>query len=140
MTCSVSWLQQPHSIVQRRLMAGNIPQLRGEARVGRPSPLVDSKEGGAGDAEEKSESTADDSTEERDSPEESERSLETRSDEEEDSSEAGGKTSSTAGNDKTEEGRKEMQRTERPLTALLVQCKVRLYTHPSFSLASWVLY
>uniref|UniRef100_A0A4W5LUP4 Nuclear receptor interacting protein 2 n=1 Tax=Hucho hucho TaxID=62062 RepID=A0A4W5LUP4_9TELE len=109
---------QPHSIVQRRLMAGNITQLRGEARAGRPSPLVDSKEGGAGDAEEKSESTADDSTEERDSPEESERSLETRSDEEEDSSEAGGRTSSTAGNDKTEEGR-----TERPLTALLVQCK-----------------
>ncbi|XP_024228551.1 nuclear receptor-interacting protein 2 [Oncorhynchus tshawytscha] len=103
---------QPHSIVQRRLMAGNITQLRGEARVGRPSPLVDSKEGGAGDAEEKSESTADDSTEE------SERSLETRSDEEEDSSEAGGKTSSTAENDKTEEGRK-----ERPLTTLLVQCK-----------------
>ncbi|XP_024232998.1 nuclear receptor-interacting protein 2 [Oncorhynchus tshawytscha] len=116
---------QPHSIVQRRLMAGNITQLRGEARVGRPSPLVDSKEGGAGDAEEKSESTADDSTEERDSPEESERSLETRSDEEEeeDSSEAGGKTSSTAGNDKTEEGRKERQRTERHLTTLLVQCK-----------------
>ncbi|XP_038833641.1 nuclear receptor-interacting protein 2-like [Salvelinus namaycush] len=109
---------QPHSIVQRRLMAGNIPQLRGEAHVGRPSPLVDSKEGGAGDAEEKSESTADDSTEERDSPEESERSLETRSDEEEDSSEAGGKTSSTAGNHKTEEGRKES-----PLTALLIQCK-----------------
>lgn len=121
MTCSVSWLQQPHSIVQRRLMAGNIPQLRGEARVGRPSPLVDSKEGGAGDAEEKSESTADDSTEE------SERSLETRSDEEEDSSEAGGKTSSTAGNDKTEEGRK-----DRPLTTLLVQCKVRFNIHPSF--------
>eukprot|EP00063_Salmo_salar_P088965 XP_014063800.1 PREDICTED: nuclear receptor-interacting protein 2-like [Salmo salar] len=103
---------QPHSIVQRRLMAGNITQLRDEARVGRPSPLVDSKEGGGGDAEEKSESTADDSTEE------SERSLETRSDEEEDSSEAGGKTSSTAGNDKTEEGRK-----DRPLTTLLVQCK-----------------
>uniref|UniRef100_A0A8C7TW40 Aspartic peptidase DDI1-type domain-containing protein n=1 Tax=Oncorhynchus mykiss TaxID=8022 RepID=A0A8C7TW40_ONCMY len=110
---------QPHSIVQRRLMAGNITQLRGEARVGRPSPLVDSKEGGSGDVEEKSESTADDSTEERDSPEESERSLETRSDEEEeDSSEAGGKTSSTAGNDKTEE-----RRTERHLTTLLVQCK-----------------
>ncbi|CDQ84418.1 unnamed protein product [Oncorhynchus mykiss] len=102
-------------------MAGNITQLRGEARVGRPSPLVDSKEGGSGDVEEKSESTADDSTEERDSPEESERSLETRSDEEEeeeDSSEAGGKTSSTAGNDKTEE-----RRTERHLTTLLVQCK-----------------
>ena len=110
-------------------MAGNITQLRGEARVGRPSPLVDSKEGGAGDAEEKSESTADDSTEE------SERSLETRSDEEEDSSEAGGKTSSTAGNDKTEERRK-----ERPLTTLLVQCKVHFNTHPSFISASWVFY
>ncbi|CAB1345958.1 unnamed protein product [Coregonus sp. 'balchen'] len=92
---------------------------------GDPRPWSTARMGGAGDAEEKSESTAEDSTEERDSPEESERSLETRSDEEEeeDSSEAGGKSSSTAGNDKTEEGRKERQRTERPLTALLVQCK-----------------
>ncbi|XP_010885456.1 nuclear receptor-interacting protein 2 [Esox lucius] len=116
---------QPHSIVQRRLMAGNIPQLRGEARVGRPSPLVDSKEGGAGEAEERSESTAEDSTEERESPEESERSLETRSDEEEeeDSSKVIGKSSSAAGNDETDEGREESHRTESNLTALLVQCK-----------------
>ncbi|KAL0962897.1 hypothetical protein UPYG_G00346870 [Umbra pygmaea] len=114
---------QPHSIVQRRLLAGNITQLRGEARVGKPSPLVDSKEGGPGEAEERSESTADDSTEERESPEESERSLETRSDEEEDdeeedSCEAGGKKSSTAGHYEPEEDRK-----ERPLTALVIQCK-----------------
>ncbi|KAJ8007038.1 hypothetical protein DPEC_G00113420 [Dallia pectoralis] len=116
---------QPHSIVQRRLMAGNITQLRSEARVGRPSPLVDSKEGGAGEAEEVSESTAEDSTEERESPEENVRSLETRSDEEEekDAGEVGGKSSSTAGNDQTDEGRKKRHRTESNLTTLLVQCK-----------------
>ncbi|KAI3366630.1 hypothetical protein L3Q82_009315 [Scortum barcoo] len=81
---------QPHSIVQRRLLEGNITRLRGEARDPSArvrSPLADTKDGPA-DAEERSESTADDSTEERESLEESERSL--RSDEEDDSSEAGG--------------------------------------------------
>uniref|UniRef100_A0A3Q3VZY4 Uncharacterized protein n=1 Tax=Mola mola TaxID=94237 RepID=A0A3Q3VZY4_MOLML len=105
---------QPHSIVQRRLLEGNITRLRGEAqdlsaRV--RSPLADTKDGHA-DAEEKSESTADDSTEERESLEESERSL--RSDEEDDSSEAGAKQTA--------------EKTEGPgssslLTALVVQCK-----------------
>lgn len=104
---------QPHSIVQRRLLEGNITRLRGEARDpnGRVrSPLADNKDGAA-DAEEKSESTAEDSTEERESLEESERSL--RSDEEDDSSEAGARPTG----EKTEG-------TERStLTALLVQCK-----------------
>ncbi|XP_046878930.1 nuclear receptor-interacting protein 2 isoform X2 [Hypomesus transpacificus] len=123
---------QPHSIVQRRLLEGNMTRLRGEAgdlnsRV--RSPLADNKEGG--DAEERSESTADDSTEERESPEESERSL--RSDEEDDSSEARGKSGpdearQTAGADQTDEGTEERQGMERSgslstLTALLVQCK-----------------
>lgn len=100
--------KQPHSIVQRRLLEGNITRLRGEARdaSGRVrSPLADTKDGQA-DAEERSESTADDSTEERESLEESERSL--RSDEEDDSSEAA--ASRAAGKAK--------------LTALVVQCKV----------------
>lgn len=123
---------QPHSIVQRRLLEGNITRLRGEARDLNErvrSPLADSKEGG--DAEERSESTADDSTEERESPEESERSL--RSDEEDDSSETGGKTGTdearqTAGGEGTEEGMKERRTRERSgslsaLSALLVQCK-----------------
>ncbi|XP_076015970.1 nuclear receptor-interacting protein 2 [Genypterus blacodes] len=88
---------QPHSIVQRRLLEGNITRLRGEAKDASGqirSPLADSKDGGGGDAEERSESTADDSTEERESLEESERSL--RSDEEEDdSSEAGARQTGT---------------------------------------------
>ncbi|KAM4614812.1 nuclear receptor-interacting protein 2 [Polymixia lowei] len=103
---------QPHSIVQRRLLEGNIPRLRGEARDPSArvrSPLADNKDGGAGDAEERSESTADDSTEERESPEESERSL--RSDDEDDSSEAG----ATQTAEKTEG--------TTPLTALLIECK-----------------
>lgn len=98
---------QPHSIVQRRLLEGNITRLRGEARDPNArvrSPLADTKDGPA-DAEERSESTADDSTEERESLEESERSL--RSDEEDDSSEAG--------------ARQTAQKSQ--VTALLVQCK-----------------
>lgn len=105
---------QPHSIVQRRLLEGNITRLRGEgardpgARV--RSPLADNKDGAGGEAEERSESTADDSTEERESLEESERSL--RSDEDDESSEAaaarprGGATDGHG-----------------LLTALVVQCK-----------------
>lgn len=105
---------QPHSIVQRRLLEGNITRLRGEARDPSArvrSPLADTKDGPA-DPEERSESTADDSTEERESLEESERSL--RSDEEDDSSEAGARQTA----EKTEG-------TESPtlLTALVVQCK-----------------
>ncbi|XP_062239147.1 nuclear receptor-interacting protein 2 [Platichthys flesus] len=105
---------QPHSIVQRRLMEGNITRLRGEARdtSGRiRSPLADSKDGPA-DPEEKSESTADDSTEERESLEESERSL--RSDEEDDSSEAGARPGAEKG---------EVTERSALLTALVVQCK-----------------
>ncbi|KAI7791897.1 nuclear receptor-interacting protein 2 [Triplophysa rosa] len=97
---------QPHSIVQRRLLEGNIPRLRGEARDTPShirSPLVDSKEGG--EPEERSESTVDDSTEERESPEESEKSL--RSDEDED----------------YEEDRKKVGESASNLSALVVQCK-----------------
>ncbi|KAM7367240.1 hypothetical protein PAMP_015156 [Pampus punctatissimus] len=105
---------QPHSIVQRRLLEGNITRLRGEARDQSNrvrSPLADTKDGPA-DAEEKSESTADDSTEERESLEESERSL--RSDEEDDSSEAGARQTA----EKTE-GTEGLTL----LTSLVVQCK-----------------
>uniref|UniRef100_UPI0037E83940 nuclear receptor-interacting protein 2 n=1 Tax=Semicossyphus pulcher TaxID=241346 RepID=UPI0037E83940 len=104
---------QPHSIVQRRLLEGNITRLRGDARdPGRVrSPLADNKDGAA-DAEEKSESTADDSTEERESLEESERSL--RSDEEDDSSEAGARQSAE---------KSEGTESSTLLTALVVQCK-----------------
>ncbi|XP_050963744.1 nuclear receptor-interacting protein 2 [Labeo rohita] len=121
---------QPHSIVQRRLLEGNIPRLRGEARDVPShvrSPLADSKEGG--EPEERSESTVDDSTEERESPEESEKSL--RSDEDEDdedegdSSDAGGKTESKQKNkmeDETKKGLKEGERAS-TLSALVVQCK-----------------
>ncbi|XP_054620447.1 nuclear receptor-interacting protein 2 [Dunckerocampus dactyliophorus] len=62
---------QPHSIVQRRLLEGNITRLRGEARdpgARVRSPLADTKdedEDGRGDGEERSESTADSSAEER---------------------------------------------------------------------------
>ncbi|KAA0721021.1 Nuclear receptor-interacting protein 2 [Triplophysa tibetana] len=97
---------QPHSIVQRRLLEGNIPRLRGEAWDNPShvrSPLVDSKEGG--EPEERSESTVDDSTEERESPEESEKSL--RSDEDEDN----------------EEDRKKVGERASNLSALVVQCK-----------------
>lgn len=107
---------QPHSIVQRRLLEGNITRLRGEGRdpSGRVrSPLADTKDGPA-DAEERSESTADDSTEERESLEESERSL--RSDEEDDSSEAGARQTA-----------EKSEATDSPtlLAALVVQCKCR---------------
>ncbi|KAM9845561.1 nuclear receptor-interacting protein 2 [Aulostomus maculatus] len=105
---------QPHSIVQRRLLEGNITRLRGEARDPSArvrSPLADTKEGPA-DTEERSESTADDSTEERESLEESERSL--RSDEEDDSSEAGARQTAE---------KPEGTETTSPLTALVVQCK-----------------
>lgn len=112
--------KQPHSIVQRRLLEGNITRLRGEARdpgARVRSPLADAKDGQA-DAEERSESTADDSTEERESLEESERSL--RSDEEDDSSEAAvQKARGTEGS--------------APLAALVVQCKVQT------SLSHWLL-
>ncbi|XP_008313625.1 nuclear receptor-interacting protein 2 [Cynoglossus semilaevis] len=98
---------QPHSIVQRRLLEGNITRLRGEARdinARVRSPLADAKDG-AGDAEERSESTAEDSTEERESLEESEKSL--RSDEDDDCTEGGARwTQSSA-----------------LRTALVVQCK-----------------
>ncbi|XP_041637008.1 nuclear receptor-interacting protein 2 [Cheilinus undulatus] len=105
---------QPHSIVQRRLLEGNITRLRGEARDPSSrvrSPLADTKDGTA-DAEERSESTADDSTEERESLEESERSL--RSDEEDDSSEAGARQTAE---------KSEGTESSTPLTALVVQCK-----------------
>ncbi|XP_072528591.1 nuclear receptor-interacting protein 2 [Salminus brasiliensis] len=129
---------QPHSIVQRRLLEGNITRLRGEARdipSRVRSPLADSKEGG--EMEERSESTVDDSTEERESPEESERSL--RSDEEEeeeeeedgDSSDAGGRAEIKQKLGETETEREKARgqaRTEERervsvLSALLVQCK-----------------
>uniref|UniRef100_A0A3Q3QER2 Aspartic peptidase DDI1-type domain-containing protein n=1 Tax=Monopterus albus TaxID=43700 RepID=A0A3Q3QER2_MONAL len=104
---------QPHSIVQRRLLEGNITRLRGEAwdpgnRA--RSPLADTKDGPTD--EERSESTANDSTEERESLEESERSL--RSDEEDDSSEAGARQT-------TEKA--EGTESSTLLTALVVQCK-----------------
>ncbi|XP_042366908.1 nuclear receptor-interacting protein 2 [Plectropomus leopardus] len=105
---------QPHSIVQRRLLEGNITRLRGEARDPNArvrSPLADTKDGPA-DAEERSESTADDSTEERESLEESERSL--RSDEEDDSSEAGARNSAE---------KSEGTQSSTLLTALVVKCK-----------------
>ncbi|XP_036432571.1 nuclear receptor-interacting protein 2 [Colossoma macropomum] len=123
---------QPHSIVQRRLLEGNIPRLRGESRDAMArvrSPLADSKE--AGETEERSESTVDDSTEERESPEESERSL--RSEEEEegeeeedgDSSDAGGKAElkQKRGETETEKARTEERERALNLSALLVQCK-----------------
>ncbi|KAM4569511.1 nuclear receptor-interacting protein 2 [Odontesthes bonariensis] len=105
---------QPHSIVQRRLMEGNITRLRGEARdlsARIRSPLADSKEGPV-DVEERSESTADDSTEERESLEESERSL--RSDEEDDNSEAGARQTAE---------KPESTDSSSLLTALIIQCK-----------------
>lgn len=105
---------QPHSIVQRRLLEGNITRLRGEGRdlsTRVRSPLADTKDGPA-DTEERSESTADDSTEERESFEESERSL--RSDEEDDSSEAGARQTA----EKLEGGE-----SSPVLTALIIQCK-----------------
>ncbi|XP_034019031.1 nuclear receptor-interacting protein 2 [Thalassophryne amazonica] len=103
---------QPHSIIQRRLLEGNITRLRGEAQDPNTrfrSPLADSKDRAA-DAEERSESTADDSTEERESLEESEKSL--RSDEEDDSTEAraGQTVEKCTGSSSL-------------LTALLVRCK-----------------
>ncbi|XP_033846283.1 nuclear receptor-interacting protein 2 [Periophthalmus magnuspinnatus] len=99
---------QPHSIVQRRLLEGNITKLKGEARDANTrvrSPLADTNDKPTAEAEERSESTADDSTEERESLEESERSL--RSDEEDDCSEAG--------------ARQTVEKSE--LTNLQVQCK-----------------
>lgn len=105
---------QPHSIVQRRLLEGNITRLRGEARDAGArvrSPLADTKDGPA-DAEERSESTADDSTEERESLEESERSL--RSDEEDDSSEAAAGQAAE---------KPESSEASTLLAALVVQCK-----------------
>lgn len=109
--------------MQRRLLEGNITRLRGEgardpgARV--RSPLADTKDGGGGEAEERSESTADDSTEERESLEESERSL--RSDEDDESSEAAAVAARPRGG-----------ATDGLLTALVVQCKVLQHTntHP----------
>uniref|UniRef100_A0A3P9LZE1 Nuclear receptor interacting protein 2 n=1 Tax=Oryzias latipes TaxID=8090 RepID=A0A3P9LZE1_ORYLA len=107
---------QPHSIVQRRLLEGNITRLRGEARDPSSrvrSPLADTKDGGPVDAEERSESTAEDSTEERESLEESEKSL--RSDEEDDSSEAGAR--------QTTAQKPESPDCPPPLKALIIHCK-----------------
>ncbi|XP_059367191.1 nuclear receptor-interacting protein 2 [Carassius carassius] len=119
---------QPHSIVQRRLLEGNIPRLRGEARDVPShicSPLADSKEGG--EPEERSESTVDDSTEEKESPEESEKSLRSDEDDEDegDSSDAGGKTESKQKNQIEEKTKKVLEEDERAstLSALVVQCK-----------------
>lgn len=97
---------QPHSIVQRRLLEGNITRLKGEARDTNArvrSPLADTKNKPTGDTEDQSESTADDSTEERESL--SERSQ--HSDEEDDSSESG--------------ARRTVEKS--PLTSLQIQCK-----------------
>ncbi|CAL8323010.1 unnamed protein product [Lota lota] len=117
---------QPHSIVQRRLMEGNVPRLRREARDASAlarSPLVDHKDGGGDGEEQRSESTADDSTEERESPEESERSLrsdeeEEEEEEEEEDGEAAAKRTPDA---KTEEGKASPPPPQ--LAALVVQCK-----------------
>ncbi|XP_062849868.1 nuclear receptor-interacting protein 2 [Trichomycterus rosablanca] len=86
---------QPHSIVQRRLLEGNVPRLGREAVPSLVcSPLAKSK--GGTEAEERSESTLDDSTEEKESPE-SEKSL--RSDEEEDDEDQNdGESSDAVGN------------------------------------------
>lgn len=128
-------IQQPHNIVQRRLLEGNIPRLRGEARdipSQVRSPLADSKEGG--EPEERSESTVEDSTEEKESPEESEKSLRSDEDEddedEEDSSDAGGKTESKEKNKTEDERKKVLREDERAstLSALVVQCKVGIQT------------
>ncbi|KAF4080958.1 hypothetical protein AMELA_G00155440 [Ameiurus melas] len=112
---------QPHSIVQRRLLEGNISRLCGEARDTPSrvrSPLADSKEGA--EAEERSESTVDDSTEERESPEESERSLRSdEEDEEDDNSDAVGK----AARDSGEDGGPEESEGVSTLSTLQVQCK-----------------
>lgn len=97
---------QPHSIVQRRLLEGNIPRLKGEARDSSArvrSPLADTNDKPTGDTEERSESTADDSTEERESL--SERSL--RSDEEDENCETGAKRTAE----------------QSPLTSLIINCK-----------------
>ncbi|CAL8242477.1 unnamed protein product [Merluccius merluccius] len=119
------WTVSNACIVQRRLIEGNVPRLRGEARGISAlirSPLADHKDGGGGgDGEEqRSESTADDSTEERESPEESERSLRTDEEEEEEEveedSEAAAKPTPDA---KAEEGTASLP----PLAALVVQCK-----------------
>ncbi|KAG7324212.1 hypothetical protein KOW79_012228 [Hemibagrus wyckioides] len=119
---------QPHSVVQRRLLEGNISRLCGEARdtLSRVrSPLAESKEGA--EAEERSESTIDDSTEEKESPEESERSLRSEEEDEEDEQadrrDAVGKAGhKEAGMDRGEEGVGEKERTPF-LSALQVQCK-----------------
>ncbi|KAK3526372.1 hypothetical protein QTP70_025404, partial [Hemibagrus guttatus] len=119
---------QPHSVVQRRLLEGNISRLCGEAQdtLSRVrSPLAESKEGA--EAEERSESTIDDSTEEKESPEESERSLRSEEEDEEDEQadrrDAVGKAGrKEAGMDRGEEGVEEKQRTPF-LSALQVQSK-----------------
>ncbi|KAI5614915.1 nuclear receptor-interacting protein 2 [Silurus asotus] len=111
---------QPHSIVQRRLLEGNISRLCGEARdtVSHVrSPLADSKEGA--DAEERSESTIDDSTEEKESPEESERSL--RSEEDDEDEEEPGINRDSGG--KAEHEEKVEAGPVATLSALQVQCK-----------------
>ncbi|XP_066525932.1 nuclear receptor-interacting protein 2 isoform X2 [Hoplias malabaricus] len=127
-------LSQPHSIVQRRLLEGNIPRLRGDARdpLSRVrSPLADTKDGG--ETEERSESTVDDSTEERESPEESERSLRSEEEEEEDGdqSDAWVKTEmKQKGGERATEREKargqvrtEARESAPTLSGLLVQCK-----------------
>ncbi|XP_060763884.1 nuclear receptor-interacting protein 2 [Neoarius graeffei] len=126
---------QPHSIVQRRLLEGNISRLCGEARDTPShvrSPLADSKEGA--EAEERSESTIDDSTEERESPEESERSLRSEEEEEDEEDEHGDDSDAVrkaelkekwmeAGRDGGGEEGSEESETVSTLSALQVPCK-----------------
>ncbi|KAK2834660.1 hypothetical protein Q7C36_015361 [Tachysurus vachellii] len=114
---------QPHNIVQRRLLEGNISRLCGEARdtLSRVrSPLAESKEGA--EAEERSESTIDDSTEEKESPEESEKSLRSDEEDEEDQHSDHGDAVGKAGMDRGEEGEEERERIP-VLSTLQVQCK-----------------
>ena len=131
----VFW-QQPHSIVQRRLMEGNVPRLRREAHDASAltrSPLADHKDGGGGvgggdgGEEQRSESTADDSAEERESPEESERSLRTDEEEEEEEEEETEEEDGEAAAKRAPDPAKTGEGTASPpppLAALVVQCKV----------------
>ncbi|KPP64612.1 hypothetical protein Z043_117018 [Scleropages formosus] len=120
--------EQPHCIVQRRLLESNVTRLRGEtrdtgARV--RSPLADNKEGA--EAEEKSESTPDDSTED------SEKSLKSEEEEEaeEETSEATSKVEEHRRRESTENNKCDAERMEEgpgrddstkslPLAALVV--------------------
>uniref|UniRef100_A0A8C4ZGB6 Aspartic peptidase DDI1-type domain-containing protein n=1 Tax=Gadus morhua TaxID=8049 RepID=A0A8C4ZGB6_GADMO len=120
---------QPHSIVQRRLMEGNVPRLRREAHDASAltrSPLADHKDGGGGGGGGRSESTADDSAEERESPEESERSLRTDEEEEEEEEEETEEEDGEAAAKRAPDPAKTGEGTASPpppLAALVVQCK-----------------